>query len=49
MAEDKNIPMALILFQEESLLSGEDKQMNGFNKHKQELEKDELGPLGLIP
>lgn len=46
MTEDKNIPTALILFQEASLLSGEDEQINGFDKHKQELEKDELGPLG---
>lgn len=44
MTEDKNIPTALILFQEESLLSGEDKQMNGFNKHKQELERMSWDP-----
>ena len=46
MTEEKNIPMALILFQEASLLSGEDKQINGFNKQKQEPENDELGSLG---
>ena len=47
MTEDKTILMALIVFQEASLLSREDKQINGFNKQKQEPENDELGSLAL--
>ena len=47
MTEDETIPIALIVFQEASLLSREDKRINGFNKQKQEPENDEFGFPGV--